>query len=205
MLEFLIPAILAAETWDKIKKNNEKERTSRELREHIKRDTEINEEFFENYADPILESTEEEISDKELMDIFKSLPSYNKKEEWTILNGSALALKQFRKRFTMAKYGKLPMLEARMFASFDAYSKRGKWYGDKVFDYAGQMQHELFLEWERRLHEKGFPYQLMVDNCFERNDTRCGFSLPVFNEGIPARDYKYRYNNHYYWSVCFEE
>lgn len=201
MLEFLIPAVLAAETHDKLKRNNEKARSEKELREQTKKNLEINEQFFNEYADPIIETSEEPISDKELMQIFKSLPSYNKKEEWTILNGSALALKQFRKRFTMAKFGKLPMTEARIFASFDVYSKRGEWYGDRVFDYAGQMQHELFLEWERQLHEKGFPYQLMVDNCFERNDTRCGFTLPVFSKGIPAKDYKYRYNNHYFWNV----
>lgn len=201
MLEFLIPAILAAETYEKIKKNKERARSEADLRDQTKRNLEISRQFRDEYSDPAIETSVELISDKELMKIFKSLPSYNKKEEWTILNGSALALQQFRLRFTMAKYGKIPMSEAMIFASFNVYSKRGEWYGDRVYDYAGQMQHELYLEWERQLHEKGFPYQLMVDNCFEREDTNIGFFLPVFNEGIPAKNYKYRYNNHYFWNV----
>lgn len=201
MLEFLISAIIAAETHDKIKRNNERARNEADLREQNKRSLEISRQFREEYSDPVIETSGELISDKELMKIFQSLPSYDKKEEWTILNGSALALKQFRLRFTMAKFGKIPMAEARILAWFDVYAKKGEWYGDRVFDYAGQMQHELFLEWERQLHEKGFPYQLMVDNCFEREDTRYGFFVPLFSEGIPAKNYKYRYNNHYFWNV----
>ena len=203
MLEFLIPTILAAETWNKIKKHDEKKRISQSLKDNAEKSREFNKEYRKLYTDAVLEESVKQISDKELMRIFKSLPSYNPKEKWTLLTGEDYILNKFRKRFTMSQYGKLPISESSTHAYFDAVSKRGPWFGDDVFDYPGQMQHELFLEWERQMNENGFPYQLMVDNCLE-HDGSCGF-MPVYSRGIPAKDYKYRYKNHYYWSSCFEE
>lgn len=203
MLEFLIPAILAAETRNKINKNKEKSQVAESLRKEIAKNEEFNKKYKEKYTDVALEKSVKQISDGELMKIFKSLPSYDPKESWTIITGSNYILNKFRIRFTLSKYGKIPISESSSTSFFDAISNKGSYYGESVFDYPGQMQHELFLEWEKQLNENGFPYHLMVDNCFEY-DGKAGFFVPVFSRGIIAKDYKYRYNNHYYWSSYFE-
>lgn len=201
MLGFLIATVMAIDLFEKNKKAKNIEDGKRIFKAYSDACDKITNEVRDKYVDDALEYDVELMSDKDLAKLVKKMPSYDKSEGWNFDNRDeydALDFKYFRKRFAMVKYGKIPYRDSDQgWHEMLGSPKRGSWWGVTGYDYRGQIKHELMVEWERQLKEKGFPYDLMVYNRFDHSEKLPGIKVSL---AIPAREGKYRFENDYFWS-----
>ncbi len=194
VLDFLFPFIMAADSHAKVKKQKDAGDAIRSLKESRENNERIDKIIEEKYSDVDLEFNSKEMTDKEILNITKTLPSYDKNQEWNINSNDGFGgidTADFKTRLRLAKHGKLSLRDIRAGAPYSLYSNFGTMWGRTRYDYRGQIKHELMLEWERRLHEAGFPYDLYV---IEKIDKAFIVKL--------ARECKYMYGNEYQWSYA---
>lgn len=140
-----------------------------------------------------------------LSDVIEKMPSYDKTRDKELYDGLKKTMKdteQIIKRLYLAEHGKLPHLDISGSLYNKLESERGIWFGRERYDYMGQIKHELMIEWESRLHEKGFPYDLYIFNALDFSD------LPYYqrpssvciSQWMLARQTSYRYGNEYFFN-----
>ena len=191
VLDFLFPFIMASDSHAKVNKQKNASEAVRSLKESRENNERIDKIIANQYSDVDLEFNSDEMSDEEIFNITKTLPSYDKSQEWNINTQDGFGgidTADFKTRLRLAKHGKLPLKDIGAGLPYSIYSNYGNMWGRIKYDYRGQIKHELMVEWERRLHDAGFPYDLYV---IEKSDRDTTVKL--------AREYKYMYGNSYQW------
>lgn len=199
MFDFVLSFIAAAEYTDRLKRLKHKEKVLKDSRELRKRVNDTREYVQDKYVDCMLEEMIEPLTEDELYAISKNLPSYNKDAKWNVLSDEYddFDLLQIRKRLALAKHGKLLYDDSFLRSPFKIYSNDGRRFGRDVYDYRGQIKHELYLLWEKLLKENGFEFDLLVSH--EIDYGKPAFSFNTERAAL-ARDEKYKWGNAYAWS-----
>lgn len=201
MFEALL-SFLAAATYNKrLKTLKDKEQVFKELKDDWEQWESLKKKLVSLYVDYNLEEEIQDITPEELYEYSKQFPSYDKDQEWTIGTNvyGDIDLQKMGKRIALAMHGKVLFHDLVSGKTFSFISvKRGKQYGREVYDYKGQMKHELLLFWEQVLHENGFPYDLIVSNCFDFGGLPSEFNSDY---SALARCTDYKYGNSYRWNL----
>ena len=203
LLDFLFPAIMAAESRAKIKDA----KLSRQIQDDYERSYQI---YRQQVADVERQCTdinadmdalwtyENNGDDRYFVwnDFIKSLPSFeedNPENEHILCSNHYIwcIASRYSLRMAVAKqFGKLTKKDCSVGNGLFSLpmKNRASWIGRERYDYESQLLHELMIEWDKSLQEHGFPYQLYVFNVFEVDP-----KIPTFQQAIPVAerpDYK---------------
>ena len=204
VLDFLFPVIMAADSRNKVNQSKRKLQEIERSKSLGNRTKIIESYIINNYTDNILENTIEPITTEELLKTFRSLPSYDPERTWNISyhNGYSFQIVDFKKRFALAKHGKIMEKDIKIWDCFKIFAYQKPLTGgyQPEANYTGQMYHEMFVEWENELKRNGFPYDLYV-----YNQTKCNDAPRLLGDASKlARCEKYEHGNEYFWSFAFD-